>query len=160
MIDQEITYVSYLVQFDDLSDEGELQNNQKNMNQAPKRTGFPYGRMLDHVWSQLKRTATPGACDKFAKSAVEFFIIGQLQKRNNRKLDRMPTIEEFIPMRRATIGCGMVEANERDNRQKNEDTRCRYEEDMVKCVKGWGCVKDRGITKIQARNGIKNENNT
>ncbi|THU81293.1 terpenoid synthase [Dendrothele bispora CBS 962.96] len=31
---------------------------------APKRTGFPYGRMLDHVWSQLKRTATPGACDK------------------------------------------------------------------------------------------------
>jgi hypothetical protein len=40
---------------------------------------------------------------------VEWFE-GQLQQGTNRKLGRMPTIEEFIPMRRATIGCGMVEA--------------------------------------------------
>ncbi|THU78121.1 terpenoid synthase [Dendrothele bispora CBS 962.96] len=116
-----IDFFFWAFSFDDLSDEGELQDKPEEheigvklctsilFDSAPKRTGFPYARMLDHVWRQLKHAATPGACDRFAKSAIEFFN-GQLQQGNNRKLNRMPTIEEFIPMRRATIGCGMVEA--------------------------------------------------
>ncbi|KAK7459648.1 hypothetical protein VKT23_009630 [Stygiomarasmius scandens] len=116
-----IDFFFWAFSFDDLSDEGELQAKPEEhaigvklctsilYDAKPKRTNFPYARMLEHVWRQLKETATPGACDRFAKTAVEFFD-GQLQQGANRKLGRMPTIEEFIPMRRATIGCGMVEA--------------------------------------------------
>ncbi|THU86033.1 terpenoid synthase [Dendrothele bispora CBS 962.96] len=116
-----IDFFFWAFSFDDLSDEGELQAKPEEheigvklcmsilCDPVPKRTGFPYARMLTHIWRELRQTATPGVCDRFTKSAIEWFN-GQLQQGTNRKMGRMPTIEEFIPMRRATIGCGMVEA--------------------------------------------------
>ncbi|THU89284.1 terpenoid synthase [Dendrothele bispora CBS 962.96] len=116
-----IEFFFWAFSFDDLSDEGELQAKPEEheigvklcmsilYDQVPKRTGFPYARMLEHIWRRLKETATPAVCERFAKTAVEWFD-GQLQQGSNRKMGHMPTIEEFIPMRRATIGGGMVEA--------------------------------------------------
>ncbi|KAF5374219.1 hypothetical protein D9758_004664 [Tetrapyrgos nigripes] len=116
-----IDFFFWAFSFDDLSDEGELQSKPEEhevgvklcmsilYDRVPKKTEFPYARMLEDLWRRLHKTATRGTCDRFAKTAVEWFE-GQLQQGLNRKLGRMPTIEEFIPMRRATIGCGMVEA--------------------------------------------------
>ena len=47
---------------------------------------------------------------RFARAAKNW-CNSQLQQATNRKFERMPTVEEFIPMRRYTIGGAMVEGS-------------------------------------------------
>jgi hypothetical protein len=47
-------------------------------------------------------------CSRFAE-AVRDFTRGEVKQAHNRSIGRMPSSEEFILMRRATIGGAMVE---------------------------------------------------
>jgi len=106
---------------DDLSDEGALQDSptevqaghdiSNSMIDSPDspRPSFPYAAMLYDLLYRFRETGTSGAYDRFIR-AFEDWSSSQVQQSENRSVDRIPSIEEFILMRRATIGGAMVEA--------------------------------------------------
>ncbi|TDL19929.1 terpenoid synthase [Rickenella mellea] len=106
---------------DDLSDEGELQSKPEDVQasvdvsmeilhdpQAPV-PDQPYAAMLHSILSRMRTTATPGTVARFSR-AFEHWSQSQILQSRNRSIKRMPSVEEFIVMRRATIGGAMVEA--------------------------------------------------
>ncbi|EIW76869.1 terpenoid synthase [Coniophora puteana RWD-64-598 SS2] len=106
---------------DDLSDEGALQNRPDEVQaghdvsnavidhpEAP-RPAYPYAAMLYDLLERFRETGTEGAYARFIR-AFEDWSESQVQQSQNRSEDRMPSIHEFILMRRATIGGAMVEA--------------------------------------------------
>ncbi|EGO03037.1 hypothetical protein SERLA73DRAFT_165924 [Serpula lacrymans var. lacrymans S7.3] len=106
---------------DDLSDEGDLQSKPDDVqagvdismtvldNPEGPRPDFPYAAMLYDLLTRIRETASPGAYARFTL-AFEEWSRSQVQQSHNRSLDRIPSVEEFILMRRATIGGAMVEA--------------------------------------------------
>ncbi|KIJ61711.1 hypothetical protein HYDPIDRAFT_31043 [Hydnomerulius pinastri MD-312] len=87
---------------DDLSDEGDLQSKPEAVqaghdisaivvnNPDGPRPEYPYAAMFYDLLARFRETSTPGAY--------------------KRSQDRIPSVDEFILMRRATIGGAMVEA--------------------------------------------------
>ncbi|KAL0576974.1 hypothetical protein V5O48_005016 [Marasmius crinis-equi] len=91
---------------DDLSDEGEL-----------KRKPDEVDRAHDASCRILNDTNAVQPCDSpYAAMLWEFiqayrdWSAAQVQQASNRNIDRMPTVQEFILMRRTTIGAAIVEA--------------------------------------------------
>ncbi|KAF8991670.1 isoprenoid synthase domain-containing protein [Cyathus striatus] len=106
---------------DDLSDEGELMTKPDDIQaghnismkmlenpdgSAPK---YPYAAMLHDILQRIKATASPGTYVRFIR-AFEAWSQSQVKQAQNRHADRLPSVSEFILMRRATIGAAMVEA--------------------------------------------------
>ncbi|KAF8553877.1 terpenoid synthase [Imleria badia] len=106
---------------DDLSDEGDLQSKPDAVqaghhvswsviaNPDGTRPEYPYAAMLYDLLSRFRETSTPGAYKRFIH-AFEAWSDSQVTQSRNRSQDRIPSVEEFILMRRATIGGAMVEA--------------------------------------------------
>ncbi|THH09110.1 hypothetical protein EW146_g8788 [Bondarzewia mesenterica] len=106
---------------DDLSDEGELQARPQDVqagvdismsilyNPDAPRPQYPYAAMLHDILRRIRMTATSGTCYRFAR-AFEDWSRSQIKQAHNRSVSKMPSVEEFIIMRRATIGGAMVEA--------------------------------------------------
>ncbi|RDX42205.1 terpenoid synthase [Lentinus brumalis] len=107
--------------FDDLSDEGALQSKPDAVQvgvdismevlRNPDRpvANFPYAIMLRDIWKNFRSTASPGACNRFHR-AVESWMNSQVEQARNRKLDEIPAVDEFIVLRRRSIGGPIVEA--------------------------------------------------
>ncbi|KAG1898866.1 terpenoid synthase [Suillus fuscotomentosus] len=106
---------------DDLSDEGDLQSKPDAVqaghdisvsvytNPDGSRPKYPYAAMLYDLLTRFRGTSTIGAYNRFIK-AFEAWSSSQVSQSRNRSQDRMPSVEEFILMRRATIGGALVEA--------------------------------------------------
>jgi len=106
---------------DDLSDEGDLQSKPDAVqaghdvsmsviaNPAGPRPEYPYAAMLYDLLSRFRETSTPGAYKRFIR-AFEAWSDSQVTQSRNRSQDRIPSVDEFVLMRRATIGGALVEA--------------------------------------------------
>ncbi|KAG7089978.1 hypothetical protein E1B28_011602 [Marasmius oreades] len=106
---------------DDLSDEGELQCKPDEVNhghEASRRIlndpdaqqpDYPYAAMLWDILRRIRSTGTPGTYRRFVQAYLDWSG-SQVQQASNRNVDRFPPVEEFILMRRCTIGAAMVEA--------------------------------------------------
>ncbi|KAH0833872.1 isoprenoid synthase domain-containing protein [Lanmaoa asiatica] len=123
---------------DDLSDEGDLQSKPEDVQaghhismsvvahpEGP-RPEYPYASMLYDLLSRFRETSTPGAYKRYSAISGSWFTASniahsfirafeewsdsQVTQSRNRSQDRIPSVEEFILMRRATIGGAMVEA--------------------------------------------------
>ncbi|KAN0079854.1 Isoprenoid synthase domain containing protein [Tylopilus felleus] len=106
---------------DDLSDEGDLQSKPEAVDAGHHisrsvitdpdnpRPEYPYAAMLYDLLSRFRETSTPCAYKRFIR-AFEAWSDSQVTQSRNRLQDRIPSVEEFILMRRATIGGAMVEA--------------------------------------------------
>ncbi|CAL1697047.1 unnamed protein product [Somion occarium] len=116
-----ISFFLWAFSFDDLSDEGEYQSKPERVQvgvdismevlnnpelPAPK---FKYAAMLHDIWRRFRSTASPGACNRF-KKAVESWMNSQVEQAGNRAFSTVPSSEEFIILRRRTIGGEIVEA--------------------------------------------------
>ncbi|KAJ8473020.1 hypothetical protein ONZ45_g16452 [Pleurotus djamor] len=117
-----INFFFWAFSLDDISDEGELQSMPEHHQakvdvtlsvlKAPPSAhvpGLPYAAMLHDLWRRLTATATPGACRRFARAA-EGWCRSQVWQCANRATGEIPSVDDFIVMRRHTIGAGMVEA--------------------------------------------------
>ncbi|KAI0703109.1 terpenoid synthase [Earliella scabrosa] len=116
-----IAFFLWAFSFDDLSDEGALQSKPdavqvgvdismdvlRNPDAPPPN--FPYAAMLHDIWRRFRSTASPGACNRFFR-AVESWMNSQVEQARNRSTDEIPSVEDFIILRRRTIGGPIVEA--------------------------------------------------
>ncbi|KAG6328755.1 hypothetical protein ID866_10334, partial [Astraeus odoratus] len=106
---------------DDLSDEGDLQSKPDavqaghdisvrvvNHPNCP-RPQYSYAAMFYDLLARIRETSTPGAHKRFIR-AWEDWSSSQVTQSRNRSQDRIPPVDEFIKMRRATIGGALVEA--------------------------------------------------
>ncbi|EIM81486.1 terpenoid synthase [Stereum hirsutum FP-91666 SS1] len=106
---------------DDLSDEGDLQSKPEEVqvgvdistsalsSHAPTSLDFPYAAMLQSLFNRIKTTATKGASERFIQAFKDWSSSQVMQSRNRSKL-LLPSVEDFILMRRNTIGAALVEA--------------------------------------------------
>ncbi|KAK7688105.1 hypothetical protein QCA50_008475 [Cerrena zonata] len=116
-----IAFFLWAFSFDDLSDEGEFQSKPDRVQVGvdismevlnhpelppPK---FKYAAMLHDIWRRFRSTASPGACNRF-KKAVESWMKSQVEQAANRSWNTVPSVDEFIILRRRTIGGEIVEA--------------------------------------------------
>ncbi|KAI1795405.1 terpenoid synthase [Ganoderma leucocontextum] len=116
-----IAFFLWAFSFDDLSDEGALQSKPEAhqvgvdismevlRNPMAPPPNFPYAAMLHDIWRRFRATASPGACNRFFR-AVESWMNSQVEQARNRATDEIPSVEEFIILRRRTIGGPIVEA--------------------------------------------------
>ncbi|KAH8102071.1 terpenoid synthase [Cristinia sonorae] len=107
--------------FDDLSDEGELQSKPERVqvgvdismtvlnNPDAPPPAFKYAAMLHDVWNRFRETASPGACNRFYR-AVQSWMNSQVEQAQLRSDGTVPSVEDFIRLRRRTIGGEIVEA--------------------------------------------------
>ncbi|KAH9856154.1 terpenoid synthase [Lenzites betulinus] len=114
-----IAFFFWAFSFDDLSDEGALQSKPDAVqvgvdismevlkNPDAPAPNFPYAAMLHDIWRRFRSTASPGACNRFC-SAVESWMNSQVEQARFRSTDEIPSVEDFIILRRRTIGA-MVE---------------------------------------------------
>ncbi|OAX38211.1 terpenoid synthase [Rhizopogon vinicolor AM-OR11-026] len=103
---------------DDLSDEGDLQSKPDAVqaghdisvsvytNPDGPRPHYPYAAMFYDLLTRFRGTSTIGAYYR----AFEAWSGSQVTQSRNRSQDRIPSVDEFILMRRATIGGALVEA--------------------------------------------------
>ncbi|KZV74593.1 terpenoid synthase [Peniophora sp. CONT] len=106
---------------DDLSDEGEFQSSPRNVqdghdismqilhDEGATKPTYPYAAMLYDILQKIRATSSIGVYDRFCR-AFEAWSSSQVQQSANRKDRYFPPMDEFILMRRATIGGAMVEA--------------------------------------------------
>ncbi|KAK1217827.1 hypothetical protein PQX77_019500 [Marasmius sp. AFHP31] len=109
---------------DDLSDEGDLQRKPDSVDSGhdasrrilydpsapqPRAEESPYAAMLWDLLRRIRSTGTEGTARRFIQAYLDWSA-SQIQQATNRKDDRLPPVEEFILMRRATIGAALVEA--------------------------------------------------
>ncbi|KAF9262323.1 terpenoid synthase [Marasmius fiardii PR-910] len=106
---------------DDLSDEGDLQRNPEEVNhghEASRRIlndpdapqpEYPYAGMLWDILRRIRSTSTEGAYRRFVQAYLDWSG-SQVKQASNRKVDHIPPVDEFILMRRCTIGAALVEA--------------------------------------------------
>ncbi|KAJ8091259.1 hypothetical protein PM082_024528 [Marasmius tenuissimus] len=107
---------------DDLSDEGDLQRKPEGVDDghnpsrrilydpdAPQPWDSPYAAMLWDLLRRIRSTSTEGALRRFIQAYLEFSA-SQIKQASNRSVDRIPPVQEFVLMRRATIGAPLVEA--------------------------------------------------
>ncbi|KAF8124306.1 isoprenoid synthase domain-containing protein [Boletus edulis] len=69
----------------------------------------PYAAMLYDILSRFRTTSTPGAYKRFYR-AFESWSHAHVTQSRNRSQDRIASVDEFILMRRSTIGAALVEA--------------------------------------------------
>nr|BBH51515.1 putative sesquiterpene synthase [Clitopilus sp.] len=106
---------------DDLSDEGEFQSQPDQVqhghdiscsilddDDAPQ-PDYPYAAMLWDLLRRLRSTGHMGMYKRFKQAFLDFSS-SQVQQSTNRNVDRIPPVDEFILMRRKTIGAALVEA--------------------------------------------------
>ncbi|KAL4244153.1 Terpene synthase [Abortiporus biennis] len=116
-----IQFFLWAFSFDDVSDEGDLQNKPEAVQigvniskgvlrnpEAPAPT-HKYAAMLHTIFQRFRTRATPSACARFAK-AVESWMDSQVEQSRLRSLSTVPSVDEFIALRRRTIGGEIVEA--------------------------------------------------
>ncbi|KAE9383818.1 terpenoid synthase [Gymnopus androsaceus JB14] len=107
---------------DDLSDEGDLQRKPEGVDDghsasrkilydpdAPQPCDSPYAAMLWDMLRRIRSTGDQGTFRRFIQAYLQFSA-SQIQQASNCSLDCIPPVEEFILMRRATIGAALVEA--------------------------------------------------
>ncbi|VDB95597.1 unnamed protein product [Peniophora sp. CBMAI 1063] len=106
---------------DDLSDEGEYQKSPRDVqaghdismrvlrDQHEPRPTYPYAAMLYDILYKIRTTSSQGVYERFCR-AFEAWSSSQVTQSANRKDRLFPSVDEFILMRRATIGGAMVEA--------------------------------------------------
>ncbi|KAH8923561.1 terpenoid synthase [Atractiella rhizophila] len=106
---------------DDLADEGELANRPEEVEKGhmiqqsiiDKLDGpepeYPYASMLWHLLRRMKKTASPGVIRRFIESYY-LHSNSHMEQCTLRREERLYSIHEFILMRRATIGSGLVKA--------------------------------------------------
>ncbi|OSD03851.1 terpenoid synthase [Trametes coccinea BRFM310] len=116
-----IKFFFWAFSFDDLSDEGALQSKPDAVQVGVDismevlrhpdacKPDFAYASMLQDIWRQYRSTASTGACNRFAR-AVESWMRSQVEQARNRSTDEIPSVEDFIVLRRRTIGGPIVEA--------------------------------------------------
>ncbi|KAI0705976.1 terpenoid synthase [Cerioporus squamosus] len=116
-----IAFFLWAFSFDDLSDEGALQSKPDAVqvgvdismevlrNPDAPAPNFPYAAMLHDIWRRFRSTASPGACNRFFR-AVESWMNSQVEQARFRSTDEIPSVEDFIILRRRTIGGPIVEA--------------------------------------------------
>ncbi|KAH9925665.1 terpenoid synthase [Epithele typhae] len=116
-----IAFFLWAFSFDDLSDEGALQSKPDAVqvgvdismdvlrNPGGPVPKFPYAAMLHDIWRRFRSTASPSACNRFFR-AVESWMNSQVEQARNRATDEIPAVEDFIVLRRRTIGGPIVEA--------------------------------------------------
>ncbi|KAL4246227.1 Terpene synthase [Abortiporus biennis] len=116
-----IEFFLWAFSFDDVSDEGELQNKPEGVkigvdiskgvlrNPEAPPPNHKYAAMLHGIFKRFRSTATQSACNRFAK-AVESWMDSQVEQSRNRALSTIPFTQEFIELRRRTIGGEIVEA--------------------------------------------------
>jgi len=107
--------------FDDLSDEGELQSKPERVqvgvdismdvlnNPDAPPPQLKYAVMLHDIWRRMRAIATSGACNRFYR-AFDRWTKAQVEQARLRSDSIIPSVEEFILLRRYTIGAEMVEA--------------------------------------------------
>lgn len=106
---------------DDLSDEGDLQSKPDAVQAGHDvsiqvvndpfgpRPEFPYAAMFYDLLARFRETSTVGAYMRFILAWEEWSASQVIQSRNRSEY-HIPSVDEFIAMRRATIGGKMVEA--------------------------------------------------
>ncbi|KAL4071511.1 isoprenoid synthase domain-containing protein [Scleroderma yunnanense] len=106
---------------DDLSDEGDLQSKPDAVqaghdvsvrvvnDPTGPRPEYAYAAMFYDLLARFRETSSTGAYKRFIR-AWEDWSSSQVTQSRNRSQDRIPSVDEFILMRRATIGGAMVEA--------------------------------------------------
>ncbi|KIK65941.1 hypothetical protein GYMLUDRAFT_257858 [Collybiopsis luxurians FD-317 M1] len=115
-----IKFFFWAFALDDSSDEGELQDKPDRHQQGvdvclsvfqnpDKPTGFPFAEMLRSLWAILTRSSPKGVCERFA-IAVENFCKAQVRQAGNRADRMILPVNDFIVMRRHTIGDALVKA--------------------------------------------------
>ncbi|KAF5374321.1 hypothetical protein D9758_004657 [Tetrapyrgos nigripes] len=116
-----LAFLLWAFSTDDLSDEGELQRRPvevENGHNPSRRILYdcdapqpddPYAGMLWDILRRIRLTATDGTYNRFAQAYLDWSG-SQVQQAANRNKDRIPPVEEFILMRRCTIGAALVEA--------------------------------------------------
>ncbi|KAG6918624.1 hypothetical protein DXG01_013035 [Tephrocybe rancida] len=106
---------------DDLSDEGEYQSQPEkvqhghdiscsilNDESAPQPL-YPNAGMLWDLLRRLRANGKLGMYKRFKQAFLDWSS-AQVQQSLNRNMDRIPPVDEFILMRRCTIGAALVEA--------------------------------------------------
>ncbi|KAI0786948.1 isoprenoid synthase domain-containing protein [Abortiporus biennis] len=117
-----IIFFLWAFSFDDVSDEGELQCEPERVKigvdlcsqvlDQPLGTPPPkykYAVMLHDLWHRYCATATPSACERFAL-ALKIWMYSQIEQAANRSQSTVPSVQDFIELRRRTIGGMTVEA--------------------------------------------------
>ncbi|KAH8918639.1 terpenoid synthase, partial [Atractiella rhizophila] len=124
-----LMFFFYAFAVDDLSDEGELQRRPDEVESGhaiqrsvlydvdAEEPEYPYAAMLvqssdfaaPSLLRRMRTTATQGCIDRFIKAYLKHSG-AQVQQSHNRSVERFPSVEEFILMRRATIGSDLVKA--------------------------------------------------
>ncbi|TCD60657.1 terpene cyclase [Steccherinum ochraceum] len=126
-LDTCIAFFLWAFSFDDLSDEGELQSKPERVQvgvdismrvlndpSAPApalRSSMPRCFTSERHLATFPRraTASPGACNRFYR-AVESWMKSQVEQAQLRFDNNIPSVEDFILLRRRTIGGEIVEA--------------------------------------------------
>ncbi|KAI9061898.1 terpenoid synthase [Trametes sanguinea] len=115
-----LKFIYWAFSFDDLSDEGlrsqpdAVQAGVDISMQVLKHPDacqpeFPYACMLQDIWKQVRSTASTGSCNRFAR-AVESWMRSLVEQARNRSTNEIPSVQEFIHLRRRTIGGRIAEA--------------------------------------------------
>ncbi|KAG5718178.1 Pentalenene synthase [Termitomyces sp. T112] len=106
---------------DDLSDEGEYQSKPEKVrhgheiscsilhDDSAPQPSYPYAGMLWDLLRRLRANGKSGMYKRFKQAFLDWSS-SQVQQSLNRNLDRIPPVDEFILMRRCTIGAALVEA--------------------------------------------------
>ncbi|VDC00550.1 unnamed protein product [Peniophora sp. CBMAI 1063] len=106
---------------DDLSDEGDFQDSPSDVraghdismrllrDEDVPRPSYPYAAMLYDILHDIRETSSRGVYDRFCAAFIAWST-SQVQQSTNRKDRLFPPMDEFILMRRATIGGALVEA--------------------------------------------------
>ncbi|KAG8979837.1 hypothetical protein FRB94_010944 [Tulasnella sp. JGI-2019a] len=114
-------FMSWLFAFDDLTDDGGLRQNIEGMRKAayvsmqalrnPKtfRTEFKVGETLRSFWERVCERASEGTQRRFVDTC-QMYIDAIYQQVINRKCDQIPSIEEFIELRRDTSAVKLCHA--------------------------------------------------
>ncbi|KAJ7750810.1 isoprenoid synthase domain-containing protein [Mycena metata] len=119
-----INFLYWAFSFDDLTDIGEFQRDSQTVRvgveisrkvfentltcTAPKPQ-YPYAAMLHDIWDEVLRYATPGCCGRFQQGVEHWFDSLPVQC-SNRDIDYILPVDEFIAVRRRTVGGAMTMA--------------------------------------------------
>ncbi|KAK0452122.1 isoprenoid synthase domain-containing protein [Desarmillaria tabescens] len=106
---------------DDLSDEGDFQRSPEDIQNGhnvsmkilydadAEQPTYPYAAMLWDLLKRIRNTGRMGTYHRFAQAFIDFSS-SQVKQSRNRNIDYIPPIQEFILMRRCTIGAALVQA--------------------------------------------------
>ncbi|CAE6422309.1 Presilphiperfolan-8-beta-ol synthase Short=PSPS [Rhizoctonia solani AG-1 IB] len=112
-------FILWLFAFDDMTDEGGLRDSIERVKQAIDVTmnvlrnpdgpqpKFKIAATLHSFFNRMRANATPATIQRFVDSS-DLYTQAILQQTVNRSADEVPTVEEFIQLRRDTSAVKMV----------------------------------------------------